>query len=94
MSINVSHIFISLFYIDTLKSKTLNSLFSFSNILYILNVLVNCASIHSFRFALSSMDMELKDYDSRTALHISAAEGEFHATVFICGSRHLVNEPH
>uniref|UniRef100_G3NQV2 glutaminase n=1 Tax=Gasterosteus aculeatus aculeatus TaxID=481459 RepID=G3NQV2_GASAC len=45
------------------------------------------------RFALSSMDMELKDYDSRTALHISAAEGEFHATVFICGSRHLVNEP-
>uniref|UniRef100_A0A8C8HRR0 glutaminase n=1 Tax=Oncorhynchus tshawytscha TaxID=74940 RepID=A0A8C8HRR0_ONCTS len=28
------------------------------------------------RFALSSMDMELKDYDSRTALHVAAAEGE------------------
>lgn len=28
------------------------------------------------RFALSSMDMGLKDYDSRTALHIAAAEGE------------------
>lgn len=42
-----------------------------------------CAFIHSFRFALSSMDMDLKDYDSRTALHISAAEGEFHV---ICQS--------
>lgn len=28
------------------------------------------------RFALSSMDMGLKDYDFRTALHIAAAEGE------------------
>uniref|UniRef100_A0A665V329 glutaminase n=1 Tax=Echeneis naucrates TaxID=173247 RepID=A0A665V329_ECHNA len=28
------------------------------------------------RFALSSMDMDLQDYDSRTALHIAAAEGE------------------
>uniref|UniRef100_A0A8C2ZA99 glutaminase n=1 Tax=Cyclopterus lumpus TaxID=8103 RepID=A0A8C2ZA99_CYCLU len=35
------------------------------------------------RFALSSMDMDLKDYDSRTALHISAAEGELHV---ICPS--------
>lgn len=28
------------------------------------------------RFALSSMDMEQRDYDSRTALHVAAAEGE------------------
>lgn len=31
-----------------------------------------------FRFALSSMDMGLRDYDSRSALHIAAAEGELH----------------
>ncbi|KAA8588362.1 hypothetical protein FQN60_001556 [Etheostoma spectabile] len=29
------------------------------------------------RFALSSMDMEQRDYDSRTALHVAAAEGLF-----------------
>lgn len=29
----------------------------------------------SCRFALSSMDMEQRDYDSRTALHVAAAEG-------------------
>lgn len=28
------------------------------------------------RLALSSMDMEQRDYDSRTALHVAAAEGE------------------
>lgn len=28
------------------------------------------------RFALSSIDMEQRDYDSRTALHVAAAEGE------------------
>ena len=27
------------------------------------------------RFALSSIDMEQRDYDSRTALHVAAAEG-------------------
>lgn len=27
------------------------------------------------RFALSGMDMEQRDYDSRTALHVAAAEG-------------------
>lgn len=47
------------------------------------NFLVNCTFIYSFRFALSSMDMDLKDYDSRTALHISAAEGELQ---MICSS--------
>ncbi|KAI9548873.1 hypothetical protein NQZ68_003407 [Dissostichus eleginoides] len=35
------------------------------------------------RFALSSMDMDLKDYDSRTALHISAAEGHVDAVKFL-----------
>ena len=29
----------------------------------------------TFRFALSAMDMEQRDYDSRTALHVAAAEG-------------------
>ncbi|KAI4827881.1 hypothetical protein KUCAC02_031243 [Chaenocephalus aceratus] len=35
------------------------------------------------RFALSSMDMDLKDYDSRTALHISAAEGHADVVKFL-----------
>lgn len=30
------------------------------------------------RLALSSMDMEQRDYDSRTALHVAAAEGKTH----------------
>lgn len=28
------------------------------------------------RFALSAVDMELRDYDSRSALHLAAAEGK------------------
>lgn len=36
-------------------------------------VLMLC--FHRGRFALSSMDMEQRDYDSRTALHVAAAEG-------------------
>ncbi|XP_068450755.1 glutaminase 2b [Clinocottus analis] len=35
------------------------------------------------RFALSSMNMDLKDYDSRTALHISAAEGHKDVVKFL-----------
>ncbi|CAB1353264.1 unnamed protein product [Coregonus sp. 'balchen'] len=35
------------------------------------------------RFALSSMDMDLKDYDSRTALHVAAAEGHVDVVRFL-----------
>ncbi|XP_008281895.1 glutaminase kidney isoform, mitochondrial [Stegastes partitus] len=35
------------------------------------------------RFALSAVDMEQTDYDSRTALHIAAAEGQLEAVVFL-----------
>ncbi|MEQ2224985.1 hypothetical protein ILYODFUR_012937, partial [Ilyodon furcidens] len=35
------------------------------------------------RFALSSMDMDLKDCDSRTALHIAAAEGHKDVVKFL-----------
>ncbi|XP_061112881.1 glutaminase kidney isoform, mitochondrial-like isoform X2 [Conger conger] len=35
------------------------------------------------RFALSAMNMEQKDYDSRTALHVAAAEGHVEAVVFL-----------
>lgn len=31
--------------------------------------------LFSFRFALSSMDLDQKDYDHRTALHVASAEG-------------------
>ncbi|XP_065108193.1 glutaminase kidney isoform, mitochondrial isoform X2 [Paramisgurnus dabryanus] len=35
------------------------------------------------RFALSSMDMEQRDYDSRTALHVAAAEGHMEVVRFL-----------
>lgn len=35
------------------------------------------------RFALSAVNMEQRDYDSRTALHIAAAEGHVEAIVFL-----------
>ncbi|XP_051865553.1 glutaminase kidney isoform, mitochondrial-like isoform X2 [Pristis pectinata] len=35
------------------------------------------------RFALSAMDMEQKDYDSRTPLHIAAAEGHVEVVCFL-----------
>ncbi|KAJ8016291.1 hypothetical protein DPEC_G00005670 [Dallia pectoralis] len=35
------------------------------------------------RFALSAMDMEEKDYDSRTALHVASAEGHMEAVIFL-----------
>lgn len=36
-----------------------------------------------FRFALSAMDMEQRDYDSRTALHVAAAEGNAWTTLTV-----------
>uniref|UniRef100_A0A8C0B782 glutaminase n=1 Tax=Buteo japonicus TaxID=224669 RepID=A0A8C0B782_9AVES len=35
------------------------------------------------RFALSGMDMEQRDYDSRTALHVAAAEGHVDVVKFL-----------
>lgn len=35
------------------------------------------------RFALSAMNMEQKDYDSRTALHVAAAEGHVEVVKFL-----------
>ncbi|XP_077081654.1 glutaminase 2b isoform X2 [Siphateles boraxobius] len=35
------------------------------------------------RFSLSSMNMELKDYDSRTPLHVAAAEGHADVVIFL-----------
>ncbi|KAM4563086.1 glutaminase liver isoform, mitochondrial isoform 1-T1 [Odontesthes bonariensis] len=35
------------------------------------------------RFALSAVDMEQRDYDSRTALHVAAAEGHEDAVTFL-----------
>ncbi|XP_039349862.1 glutaminase kidney isoform, mitochondrial isoform X2 [Mauremys reevesii] len=35
------------------------------------------------RFALSGMDMEQRDYDSRTALHVAAAEGHVEVVKFL-----------
>lgn len=46
-------------------------------------ILILCL-LHVFfcrRFALSSMDMEQRDYDSRTALHVAAAEGNVNVRV-------------
>uniref|UniRef100_A0A3Q3DZL8 Uncharacterized protein n=1 Tax=Labrus bergylta TaxID=56723 RepID=A0A3Q3DZL8_9LABR len=35
------------------------------------------------RFALSSVDMEQRDYDSRTALHVASAEGHTEVVRFL-----------
>lgn len=47
-----------------------------------MKVMNSCFQI--FRFALSAMDMEQRDYDSRTALHVAAAEGNYmnHSSYF------------
>uniref|UniRef100_A0AAQ6AEV5 glutaminase n=1 Tax=Amphiprion ocellaris TaxID=80972 RepID=A0AAQ6AEV5_AMPOC len=51
--------------------------FDLQYLFHVLNLL--CAS----RFALSAVDMERTDYDSRTALHIAAAEGQVEAVIFL-----------
>uniref|UniRef100_A0AAR2JXS3 glutaminase n=1 Tax=Pygocentrus nattereri TaxID=42514 RepID=A0AAR2JXS3_PYGNA len=38
------------------------------------------------RFALSAVDMELRDYDFRSALHVTAAEGHLEAVKFLTGT--------
>ncbi|XP_021434873.2 glutaminase kidney isoform, mitochondrial isoform X1 [Oncorhynchus mykiss] len=40
-------------------------------------------STKEVKFALSSMDMEQRDYDSRTALHVAAAEGHAEVVSFL-----------
>ncbi|XP_049611512.1 glutaminase kidney isoform, mitochondrial [Syngnathus scovelli] len=35
------------------------------------------------RFALSTLDMDQRDYDSRTALHVAASEGHIEAVIFL-----------
>lgn len=55
-------------------------LFCFSNIFFI----CDC------RYALSSVDMEQRDHDSRTALHVAAAEGTtLHTVTLAC---HLLDK--
>ncbi|KAL4617990.1 hypothetical protein GN956_G20544 [Arapaima gigas] len=45
------------------------------------------------RFALSSMDMEQRDYDSRTALHVAAAEGHTEVVRFLLEACKVNPEP-
>lgn len=46
------------------------------------------------RFALSSMDMEQRDYDSRTALHVAAAEGNMQPEVNLSILNDITVVPH
>uniref|UniRef100_A0A4W5QE54 glutaminase n=1 Tax=Hucho hucho TaxID=62062 RepID=A0A4W5QE54_9TELE len=46
-------------------------------------VLITVLLWNVYRFALSSMDMEQRDYDSRTALHVAAAEGHVEVVKFL-----------
>lgn len=48
-------------------------------------VRLTCAIFYFvLRFALSGMDMEQRDYDSRTALHVAAAEGTVSSHSICC----------
>ncbi|KAG2468152.1 GLSK Glutaminase, partial [Polypterus senegalus] len=53
---------------------------SIKKIFSVYNVMDNCTLK---MFALSAMDMEQKDYDSRTALHVAASEGHMEVVRFL-----------
>ncbi|CAB1336236.1 unnamed protein product [Coregonus sp. 'balchen'] len=46
-------------------------------------VLLVVPNVMGIMFALSAVDMEEKDYDSRTGLHVASAEGHVEAVIFL-----------
>ena len=50
-------------------------------------------NVDLYRFALSGMDMSAGDYDSRTALHLAAAEGHRNVVVLLLEQCKVEAEP-